>query len=87
MRGKSPRPSCLLPTEALRAGEARRLMVARSETRDALLQRMSHELRTPAASVRSLSDALASGAAASAEEQEQFLGLIAHEADRLSEGI
>lgn len=62
---------------------------ARSEAaegaRVALLQRLSHELRTPAAAVRSLAEALRSGAARGQEAD--FLALIEQEAVRLASGI
>lgn len=51
----------------------------------ALLQRLSHELRTPAAAVRSLAEALRSGAARGQEQD--FLSLIEQEAVRLAVGI
>lgn len=71
--------------ELVRTLVARARERATKTARDALLQRLSHELRTPAAAVRSLAEALRSGAASGQEAL--FLARIEHEAVRLGAGI
>ncbi|MGE0547232.1 MAG: sensor histidine kinase [Kofleriaceae bacterium] len=55
--------------------------------REAVVRRLSHALRTPAAAIRSLSDALATGAVEDPAERAKFLSLIQAEADRLGMGL
>jgi sigma-B regulation protein RsbU (phosphoserine phosphatase) len=67
--------------------EANRRLTELDRLKSDFVSTVSHELRTPLTSIRSLSESLLSGGDISGARQQQFLGIIAEESQRLSRMI